>query len=382
MASLGPGWDCEQCGNHNFENRTSCNMRKCNAPRPGFEDAGPICPPAKMQRVAGGGAVGVAGGAAATTGAGENWTCEKCGNLNYANRTYCNKRTCGAPGPWNCPSCGNRNYAGRNTCNMKRCQQPRPPPTSLPGKQGLQVQQAMASQALSMLQASGIMANPGVAESLQHIANVTGVALNVAPAAPQRAQGPLPKGLPTPSIANNGAGRQQQPVQEDSWMCIECNNINFPNRTTCNKRSCGKPREEVDAGPPPPDMMNGGGGALGGGAMAFEVPVAGAAKQQQPIQEGSWICIECNNINFPNRDTCNKRTCGKPRYEVDGGPPPADALVPMSTPRAPEKPSHLTQKPGSWICGQCNNVNWPERSTCGMRKCALPRDQCDAGPPP
>merc|ERR1719356_2281144 len=59
---------------------------------------------------------------------GEGWTCDKCGNHNYENRMYCNKRTCGNPGPWTCPLCNNKNFAKRMTCNMKKCGAPRPPP--------------------------------------------------------------------------------------------------------------------------------------------------------------------------------------------------------------------------------------------------------------
>ena len=30
-------WTCPNCGNNNFSFRTTCNMRKCNTPRPGSQ---------------------------------------------------------------------------------------------------------------------------------------------------------------------------------------------------------------------------------------------------------------------------------------------------------------------------------------------------------
>merc|ERR1719469_1448002 len=61
------------------------------------------------------------------------WACDKCGNVNFKGRTFCNMRKCGAPGPWTCLACGNENYAGRESCNRRTCNQPRPPNPCAPG---------------------------------------------------------------------------------------------------------------------------------------------------------------------------------------------------------------------------------------------------------
>ncbi|MCL7033648.1 hypothetical protein MKW94_007205 [Papaver nudicaule] len=62
-------WICPECENVNFAFRTTCNMKKCGAPRP---SSGP--------------ASGVPEG---------SWTCSKCENVNYPFRTVCNRKGCG-----------------------------------------------------------------------------------------------------------------------------------------------------------------------------------------------------------------------------------------------------------------------------------------------
>merc|ERR1719230_148156 len=60
-----------------------------------------------------------------------------------------------------------------------------------------------------------------------------------------------------PSPLGKGGNKDKDQVSSappGSWKCIECGNVNYPQRTVCNGRSgqCGKPRELVDGGPPGP----------------------------------------------------------------------------------------------------------------------------------
>merc|ERR1719326_1427390 len=105
---------------------------------------------------------------------------------------------------------------------------------------------------------------------------------------------------------------------------------------SCNSKKCGKPR--------PMGMMGG-----NFGMMMMQPQMMGGMNGGKP-PPGSWMCLSCNNINFPNRTTCNKKTCGKPRGAVDGGYP--------GSANASQAP------PGSWVCTVCSNVNWPDRTTC------------------
>lgn len=69
-----------------------------------------------------------------------DWTCPKCGNVNFSFRTVCNMRKCNTPKPgaqapkpeknskqkmpegsWKCEKCGNINYPFRTKCNRQNC---------------------------------------------------------------------------------------------------------------------------------------------------------------------------------------------------------------------------------------------------------------------
>ncbi|GAB4828616.1 hypothetical protein Ancab_018280 [Ancistrocladus abbreviatus] len=69
-----------------------------------------------------------------------DWTCPKCGNVNFSFRTVCNMRKCNTPKPgsqgakseknskqkmpegsWKCEKCGNVNYPFRTKCNRQNC---------------------------------------------------------------------------------------------------------------------------------------------------------------------------------------------------------------------------------------------------------------------
>ncbi|EPS60111.1 hypothetical protein M569_14692, partial [Genlisea aurea] len=73
-------WTCPKCGNINFSFRNVCNMRKCNTPKPGSQDAKP----------------GKSSKPEVPEG---SWKCEKCNNINYPFRTKCNRQNCGAEKP-------------------------------------------------------------------------------------------------------------------------------------------------------------------------------------------------------------------------------------------------------------------------------------------
>lgn len=275
------------------------------------------------------------------------WTCDKCGNFNFEGREYCNRRACQAPGPWTCQSCGNQNYAQRMVCNRRGCSLPRPaspnggggPPASAGGIQ-------------DVLKILG--GNPAIAAQLQ----AAGVDLHSL-AAPQGGGG----GAPAAAVGSK--------YPEGSWRCINCQNVNFPGRTTCNAKNCGMDRSQCDGG-----LVSGGGGGGGGGG----------ARQPSTYPEGSWQCMACNNVNFPTRTTCNAKNCGMDRSQCDGGPPPAGA-VNMSSPQVPmlgggSAPAGGGGHPeGSWVCMSCKNVNFPGRTTCNARNCGMERSQCDGGSP-
>merc|ERR1711957_141444 len=130
------------------------------------------------------------------------------------------------------------------------------------------------------------------------------------------------------------------------------------------------------------NMLAGGGcGVMGGGctdlvaADSSGMPTGcGNAPPRKNMPEGSWICLACHNVNFPNRDVCNKRVCGKSRALCDGGPPPGTSIA--------SNAAHLPPPEGSWACLHCGNTNWPLRTTCNTKTCSQPRDSIPSLPGP
>lgn len=242
----------------------------------------------------------------------EEWACPKCGNNNFAGRLFCNMRKCQAPKPaerWTCPGCGNDNYEGRLFCNLRKCGLAKPGLTA-------------ADLAKATVGGLGGLGAMSVSETLQHA------------------------GVPV-----------------GSWKCLSCGNVNYPQRAICNGQSgrCGQPRTMVDRG------ATGGRPLL---AIAGNLEhLAGAAKPAGgATPPGSWVCLSCQNVNYPTRSTCNGRACGRAREEVDGGPP-----VPGTSESRRVGGGNGEAPPGSWICQACQNVNWPGRESCNKRSCGLPR---------
>lgn len=170
--------------------------------------------------------------------AGDDWTCPGCGNLNFGHRTVCNTRTCQAPrggvvaaSDWTCPACGNLNFASRDVCNTRTCRMPR----------------VACSPVVSTGRATVIRAPASVNRSLSQ---------------------------PPPLAAmHNG--------QNTSWSCPACGNVNYGHRELCNTRTCQHPKPEAT-----PDDVS-----------------------------GNWRCEGCGNLNFAHRAVCNTRKCQLPRPE-------------------------------------------------------------------
>jgi len=257
-------------------------------------------------------------------GQGEPWTCNHCQNVNWPLRTTCNNKKCGAPGPWTCPSCGNKNFQNRMACNRKSCGIPRP---------------------------AHLGGSP--MPSFVQMPMGGGYGQQVAYAMPRMAQGRM---MPTPVMMPAGGS-----APDGSWTCRQCQNVNWPLRTVCNKKDCG---------------------AL-----------------------GPWECPSCGNANFQGREVCNRKTCGLPRPAEVSAPSAysgSAARVPMQAVPV-MMPISMAGKgmakgggggmakggwqvssggggggnggapPGSWSCGSCGNLNWPLRTVCNNKSCGLPK---------
>lgn len=285
---------------------------------------------------------------------GGGWSCQRCGNHNFEGRLTCNMRNCGAPRDhaaaspimhvqngnptgkgagikgsavgesWMCDKCGNHNFEGRMYCNMRTCGNPGPWTCPACGNRNF-----AGRKVCNMKRCNQPM-----------------------PLAPPGA-GPLAYSAgsaPTPAMGPQMQASQAATAAQAIAMLQSSGLASIPGVAEGIQKISGAVGTVVS--PPPSGSFS---------------PIANRAAAD--IKEGSWVCVECGNINFPTRDACNARLCGRSRLEVDGGPP------------APGADSKTRLKPGSWVCSSCQNINWPEREACGMRKCGLPRSQVDAGPP-
>jgi len=167
------------------------------------------------------------------------------------------------------------------------------------------------------------------------------------------------------------------------WNCPACNNKNFQGRQVCNRKQCAQPRPgsfpmQAPMGYMQPPMK-------GHHPMQQHQQMKGYHPMQTPLcvpmnmqqmnmkpnnPPGSWECIGCQNVNWPQRVSCNK--CQIPREQGDSG---RDAGTPVM------QQGHNSEHPvGSWKCAACENINWPKRTSC--KKCDVAREEVDAGPPP
>ena len=131
------------------------------------------------------------------------WSCNKCGNLNYAHRLTCNLRKCqkmsselGGAGEadWMC-ACGNVNYRFRKYCNLRKCQLPQ-------------------------------IGNPYLFFGISQLIK-TGYSSQAA----------------LSLLLTNGGSQseQDQPSSESKegcWQCTDCGNLNWPWRESCNRKGC------------------------------------------------------------------------------------------------------------------------------------------------
>ncbi|KAF4672863.1 hypothetical protein FOL47_011282 [Perkinsus chesapeaki] len=78
-------------------------------------------------------------------------------------------------------------------------------------------------------------------------------------------------------------------------------------------------------------------------------------------ENGNWRCSVCGNVNYPSRDRCNGKGCGRQREEVE------------AKAHAPNTRSTRDTGAGNWVCPACSNLNYAHRTRCNRKQCGLPR---------
>lgn len=273
-------WTCF-CGNENYAGRLVCNLRKCGMLKPGL----------KLQDLAKLAGAGLAPGAlAGVVGFGGGAPVAQQPMMQpmmqpMVPQMRARKEQKPPPeGSWKCIECGNVNWPTREICNGKNgaCAQPRatvdggPPdeqPDPSPGPPATTPHGLAATLA-------GLMSSPGAKGASSKGGGMMGqgsVATNAPPGSwvckscmnvnfPNRttcnarncgmAREEVDGGPPafhqndalaaaaSPGGGGGGGGGAGGAANAPagSWTCDACGNINWPGRTSCNRRTCGLPR--------------------------------------------------------------------------------------------------------------------------------------------
>jgi len=142
------------------------------------------------------------------------------------------------------------------------------------------------------------------------------------------------------------------PTRPGDWNCEECGYLNFARRTECNSNNCRAPRP------------------VGGGGSSSRVDPSsrghGGWGKSRVEREGDWNCRRCAFSNFSRRTECKE--CGEPRDESTIGHTGAQRYNPYKQPNNRERP-------GDWVCQECNMNNFAFRDVCHRASCKAPRPE-------
>ncbi|XP_059599131.1 ranBP2-type zinc finger protein At1g67325 isoform X2 [Vitis vinifera] len=215
-----------------------------------------------------------------------DWTCPKCGNMNFGFRTVCNRGKCGAPRPPATPSAPITSpYNHPPPFYFGGVGAPPPMPLGGPSRYGPPIPVPGMHYDYSPGNVHGpyglLTTFPPGGMGYGSGPAISGYGFGFQ--GPPWAGGGMPDGTASRKRRGGPDG-----LSEGDWVCPKCDNVNFAFRTTCNMKKCGAAR-----------------------------PSSGPSRSDSGAPEGSWTCSKCENLNYPFRTVCNRKGCGNEKPASD-----------------------------------------------------------------
>jgi len=160
-------------------------------------------------------------------------------------------------------------------------------------------------------------------------------------------------------------GEHNVKFEDGDWICDACGNLNFARRKECHRDSCRAPR--------PFDYSRDRHDRAGGVSWDDHAPPV-RTSSKPPSRPGDWNCDECGYLNFARRTECNSNNCKAPRPEGVGG---SSSRVEPSSRGPGGWGKSGVERGGDWSCGKCAFRNFARRTEC--KECGEPRDESTRG---
>ena len=171
-----------------------------------------------------------------------------------------------------------------------------------------------------------------------------------------------------------------------SMVCFDVQNKGFCPRTFC--KWCQDKEDPNGGGAKKKGAWGGKGGGGGGGGdkCGGHKPNWGQGKHQDNFSK-DWICFGCGNVNWADKEACNKCQIKKTTWLPKNGMHPGDwicrncdnfnytdvANCMKCQARAPKLETRHRMRIGDWQCKGCQNVNYSYRTEC--HKCGAEKGE-------